>query len=67
MRDPRSMPTDELKIRADEARMCWKAIELALTYLDHIPQIKAVFVDRLEGIGDRVEMYEKIIEERMEG
>jgi len=63
-RDPASMDLEELKIRSDELRRVLNAVELRLEFLDHYPSVKKVYAEATEAASRRLELYERLIEER---
>ena len=63
-RNPHSMDLDELRIRADEARMLISSVELRLDFLDHFPVVKKLYSEAMTIVVARLHFYEKLISER---
>lgn len=58
------MDLDELRIRADEARMLISSVELRLDFLDHFPVVKKLYSEAMSIVVARLNFYEKLISER---
>jgi hypothetical protein len=58
------MSLDELRIRADEARMLISSVELRLDFLDHFPVVKKLYSEATAVATARLNFYEKLISER---
>jgi hypothetical protein len=58
------MDLEELRIRADEARMLISSVELRLDFLDHFPVVKKLYSEAMTIATARLNFYEKLISER---